>query len=114
MSPWHDIPLRNADGTLNFVCGAQLAHLSGKPAALSALSYTLRAPSACVSVQSWAVRVCLLAAHRLCHVPCAMCHVPCATCEGGSRRVRVRCVWRPTQRSAVEREAGFLRGRALT
>ena len=45
---------------------------------------------------------------------CAMCHVPCATCEGGSRRVRVRCVWRPTQRSAVEREAGFLRGRALT
>jgi hypothetical protein len=58
---------------------------------LCALSCTLRARSACVLVQSQAARICLLAAHRLCQ--------PCAMCQGGSRGVRVRCVWRPAARS---------------
>ena len=35
ISPWHDIPLRNADGTLNFVCGE--ADTRWLPASCSAL-----------------------------------------------------------------------------
>ncbi len=109
VSPWHDIPLRNADGTLNFVCGAQLAHLSGKPAALSALSCTLHAPSACVRAGPCVSACSLRTACATCHVPCAMCHVPrarealagCVSAVSSARRNAPRLKEKPASSGAA-------------
>lgn len=51
VSPWHDVPLRNADGTLNFVCGTQRDTCMG----LSLKAHELQAISIVNIVQSGAL-----------------------------------------------------------